>query len=91
MSISVGDPVTLSYPVPTGERGESGRLLSKEERRQGTVLAVGGPAALVRLKDPPTFHEGDELIGGGSAPVKHDRVVRHKDALLLDHTRTAHR
>lgn len=81
MSISEGDSVTFPYPVPTDERGEDYCIVMEQEKRHGTVVAVGGPAALIRPSTPPVFKMEETMIGGDGAPVKHERVVRHVDTL----------
>lgn len=91
MSLSKGDPVTFPYPVSTDERDTDGAVMMKQEERAGTVVAAGGPAVLIRPTDPPVFNMDEKMIGGDSAPTKHDRVVRHARSVEMDPTRTARR
>jgi hypothetical protein len=91
MSLSKGDPVTFPYPVPTEERGTDHCIVMEQEERAGTVVAAAGPAVLIRPKDPPVFNMEETMIGGDSAPTKHDRVVRHARSVEMDPTRTARR
>lgn len=91
MSLSKGDPVTFPYPVPTEERGTDHCIVMEQEERAGTVVATGGPAVLIRPTDPPVFNMDETMIGGDSAPTKHDRVVRHVRNVEMDPARTARR
>jgi len=79
-----GTTVKFPYPVESGERDEDGAMIMKDEWRYGTVIAIGGPAVLVRPESPPTFRKPDpseQVIGESPSTTKHDRVVRHVDSV----------